>query len=101
MGDQLFEASAMLVYKGEEIVGSNGGMTKLNARKNLIKSLCNKLRSRVDTSTFWVEWPDLSNEERDAWVSRVNEILVWIEVDDNSLVLDATSFINAVNRGVV
>lgn len=101
MGTQLFEASAMLVYKGETIVGSNGGMTKLNARKNLIKSLCNKLRSRVDSGALWVEWPDLSNEERDAWVSRVNEMVVWIEVDDNSSVLDATSFFDAVNRGVV
>ena len=101
MGMQLFEASAMLVYRGEKIVGTNGGMTKLNARKNLIKSLCNKLRSRVESGSFWVEWPDLSNKERDAWASRVNEMLVWIEVDDNSSVLDATSFFDAFNRGVV
>ena len=40
-------------------------------------------------------------KERDAWASRVNELLVWIEVDDNSSVLDATSFFDAVNRGVV
>ena len=101
MGTQLFEASAMLVYKGETIVGSNGGMTKLNARKNLVKSLCNKLRSKVDSGSLWVEWPDLSAKERDAWASRVNKMLVWIEVDDNSSVLDATNFFNAVNKGVV
>ena len=101
MSTQPFKASAMLVYKGQRIVGSNGGMTKLNARKNLVKSLCNKLRWKVDSGSLWVEWPDLSAKERDAWASRVNELLVWIEVDDNSSVLDATSFFDAVNRGVV
>ena len=99
MSGGLFVVRAALVYNGEEIVALNKGYTMLNARKNLIKSLCNKLRTRVESGSFWTEWPDLSPKERDTWVSRVNDMLVWGDVDENVSVLDSQSFLDAFRRG--
>ena len=99
MSGVLFLVSAALIYNGKEIVASSKGYTMLNARKNLIKSLCNKLRTRVESGSFWTEWPDLSPKERDAWVSRVNDMLVWADVDENVSVLDSQSFLDAFRRG--
>jgi hypothetical protein len=99
MSGELFEVRAALMYNGEEIVAFNRGYTMFNARKNLIKSLCNKLRSRIEDGSFWTEWPDLSSKERDDWASRVNDMLVWIDVDENASKLDSESFWGAFRRG--
>ena len=99
MSGVLFLVSAALIYNGKEIVASSKGYTMLNARKNLIKRLCNKLRARLDGGSFWNEWPDLSPKKRDDWVSRVNDMLVWVDVDEKVSELDTQSFLDALERG--
>ena len=69
-----------------------------NARKNLIKRYAISC-ARLDGGSFWIEWPDLSPKERDDWVSRVNDMLVWVDVDEKVSELDTQSFLDALERG--
>ena len=51
-GEQLFTATGKIVAGNEVIEATARGTTKARAQFKLLKRLCNKIRSKLDTEDF-------------------------------------------------
>ena len=84
--------------------GEGGGcITLTNAKRNVIKSLANKIRSELNGRENWVNWPHLPSAEKNNWLDRVADSLCWIDLNGHSVVLsEVTSgnFLNQMSRAV-
>ena len=54
-----------------------GCSSLLNAKANVVKGLANKMRAHMEGVEDWIEWPDLSSEEKNIWSKRVAQKLTW------------------------
>ena len=93
-----------ILKESESGFGERGGCkTMTNAKRNVIKSLANKIRSELNGSENWVNWPQLSSAEKNIWLDRVAESLCWIDLNGHSVVLsEVTSrhFLSQMSRAV-
>lgn len=82
-----------ILKEAESGFGEGGGcITMTNAKRNVIKSLANKVRSELNGKENWVNWPQLSSAQKDNWLDRVAESLFWIELNGHSVVLSEVTY---------
>ncbi len=55
----------------------DGCLSLQNAKRNVVKSLANMIRWRLDATEGWTEWPDLSPAAQKRWLDKVAETLQW------------------------
>ena len=98
------------VSSGEVVIGNivikaeNKGTTKPRAENNMLKSLCNKLRSSVEKRNHWIEWKNLTSEEQDEWLNNVRQNLKWTNISCSESRMGKVSsneFYQAVEKGWV
>ncbi len=59
-----------------------GGCHSLqNAKRRVLRRLCNILRTHHQGIEGFVWWPDLPKKSRNQWLDRVSETLRWIDLD--------------------
>ena len=75
-----------------------GCASLLNAKANVVKGLANKLRAHMEGVEDWVNWPDLSSEEKNMWSKRVAQRLTWETLQDGKRAslstLTSTAFVS-------
>ena len=60
-----------------------GGCISLqNAKRHVLRRLCNILRTHHEGHEGFVWWPNLPKKSKNQWLDRVSETLQWIELND-------------------
>jgi hypothetical protein len=60
-----------------------GGCHSLqNAKRHVLRRLCNILRTHHEGREGFIWWPNLPKKLRNQWLDRVSETLQWIELND-------------------
>ena len=75
------------VIVGDKVLTARSGyneagcFTMSNAKYNVIKSLCNKMRNHLENNVVWIQWKMLSPEKQKMWLNKVSSNLFWIEIN--------------------
>ena len=80
-----YAAQGSITVNGETLTkrsgfNDDGCLSLQNAKRNVLKGLANKVRSRLDATEGWTEWPDLPPAAQNKWLDRVAETLQWDEL---------------------
>jgi len=60
-----------------------GGCHSLeNAKRHVLRRLCNILRTHYEGREGFIYWPNLPKKLRNQWLDRVSETLHWVELND-------------------
>ena len=89
------------VYKNH--TAKNKGVTLPNAKKNVIRSLCNMLRAEFCDSSQWIKWKNLPTYEQDILLNKVSERLVWLDITNTHTELTKMTtqqFVNVIEMAV-
>ena len=101
MTRQLYTAEGWIEQNGQSKFARNEGITLHNAKRNVIKSLANKLR--FDPNDKWVMWKNLSKYEQNEWLDAVIDLLIWTNKTNSHTELTnitGKEFSKILNRGV-
>lgn len=84
-----YTARASIIINGVLRIAESGftagGCTTLhNAKRHVLRRLCNILRAHEHGCLDWVEWPKLSAAERKNWLDAVALTLRWDETNGRS-----------------
>lgn len=96
-------AEGAIRHKGKHHKSRKQGVTQENAKKNVVRSLANKLRYQERGTTIdWVKWKSIPKYWQDLWLDAVVECLVWIDTTSTYTrlaELSATEFSEAWRKG--
>jgi hypothetical protein len=104
-----FVARGSIMVGGEERVAeagftAGGCHTLQNAKRNVLRRLCNILRTHHEGREGFIWWPNLSKKLRNHWLDRVSETLQWIELNDGRGAyfhsISSKEFVRALQQGV-
>ena len=82
-----FVARGSIIIENEERLAeagfTAGGCYSLeNAKRHVLRRLCNILRTHHEGREGFIWWPNLSKKLRNQWLDRVSETLQWVELND-------------------
>ena len=82
-----------------------GGCHSLqNAKRHVLRRLCNILRTHHEGREGFIYWPDLPKKLRNQWLDRVSETLHWIELNDGKAAyfdsISSEEFVHALQQAV-
>lgn len=80
-----YAAQGSITVNGETLTkrsgfNADGCLSLQNAKRNVLKGLANKVRSRLDATEGFTWWPKLTSVEQKKWLDKVAETLQWDEL---------------------
>ena len=80
-----YAAQGSVTVNGETLTkrcgfNADGCLSLQNAKRNVLKGLANKVRSRLDATEGFTWWPKLTSVEQKKWLDKVAETLQWDEL---------------------
>ena len=77
-----YAAKGSITVNGETLTkrcgfNADGCLSLQNAKRNVLKGLANKVRSRLDATEGFTWWPRLTSVEQKKWLDKVAETLQW------------------------
>ena len=101
--DVTYHVARGAVVRGNLVIyAENKGTTRARAENNMLKSMCNKMRSEVEIRAQWIKWKNLSSREQDEWLKEVRDNLSWTKTSCNESRMERISssvFFETLGRG--